>query len=94
MGMLHETALTQKVGWCRVGRQAMTNEPSIIIIRLPFCGSRAGQVQDCQWVEFGFASGLLGSCSVQRWRFAESRVVGGDGLMTRAGNQPRSLYMA
>lgn len=70
----------------------MTNEAGIIIICLPFCGSRAGQVRDVS----GWSLVLPRACSevVVRsgWRFAESRVVGGDGLMTRAGNQPRSLY--
>lgn len=61
----------------------MTNEAGIIIICLPFCGSRAGQVRDVS----GWSLVLPRACSevVVRsgWRFAESRVVGGDGLMTR-----------
>lgn len=70
----------------------MTNKASIVIICLPFCGSRAGRVQDVS----GWSLVLPRACSgvVVRswWRFAGSRVVGGDGLMTRAGSRLRSLH--
>lgn len=69
----------------------MTNEAGIIIICLPFCGSRAGQVRDVSGWSLVLASGLLGSCGAQRWRCAESRVVGGDGLMTRAASPAQLL---
>lgn len=47
-------------------------------------------------MEFGFASGLLGSCFGAFWCAADGALqnqgpLGGDGLMTRAGNRPRLL---
>lgn len=70
----------------------MTNEAGIIIICLPFSGSRAGRVQDVS----GWSLVLPRAGSGVVWCAAGGALqnqgsLGGDGLMTRAGNRPRLL---
>lgn len=88
MGMIREAALTQKV-WLVPGWTAGDDEWSRHHHHLFAFLRQSGRTgAGCQWVEFGFASGLLGSCGAQRWRLAEPRVVGGDGLIPRQAARP------